>query len=185
MNAGQAEFNKFVTDYQPRLTAYASHFISNRQDVNDIVQTVFINLWEHYSGKSQNMWPRLVFTIIRNLCINYLKQRKVHSNDSIEVQSVGEEKLYYFDFGTASPYLYQELENMIESVLSSLPERRRKVFEMSRFEHKKNKEIAQELGISVSGVEKHLSKALKAFEGALPPDASLPMLILVTCLFIG
>lgn len=146
MNAGQAEFNKFVTDYQPRLTAYASHFISNRQDVNDIVQTAFINLWEHYSGKSQNMWPRLVFTIIRNLCINYLKQRKVHSNDSIEVQSVGEEKLYYFDFGTASPYLYQELENMIESVLSSLPERRRKVFEMSRFEHKKTRRSPKSWG---------------------------------------
>lgn len=185
MNGGEAEFNKFVADYQPRLTAYASHFISDRQNVNDIVQTSFISLWKHYNGKNPELWPRLIFTIIRNNCINYLKQKKIHSRDSVAIQSVGEEKLYYFDFGTTDTYLYQELESLIDTVLSSMPERRRVVFEMSRFGHKKNTEIAQELGISVSGVEKHISKALKAFGDALPPDASLPMLILVTCLFLG
>ena len=185
-NGIQMQFNKFVADYQPRLSAYASHFIQDRQEVNDIVQTAFIKVWEKYLDKEVAEWPRLVFAISRNLCINYLKHKRIHPQGSLEMTRTGEEKLYYFDFGTeSSPYVYQELEKFMDKVLSSLPERCREVFELSRFGHLKNREIAEKLGISVSAVEKHMTRALKAFEDALPADASIQMLILITCLFIG
>jgi RNA polymerase sigma-70 factor (ECF subfamily) len=54
----------------------------------------------------------------------------------------------------------QELEEKLNVVLESLPERCRQIFTMSRFENKKNKEIAEELAISTKAVEKQITKAL-------------------------
>jgi RNA polymerase sigma-70 factor (ECF subfamily) len=54
----------------------------------------------------------------------------------------------------------QELEDKLNEVLNSLPERCREIFSMSRFENKKNKEIAEELDISVKAVEKQITRAL-------------------------
>ena len=54
----------------------------------------------------------------------------------------------------------QELENKLNEVLSRLPDRCRQIFVMSRFDNKKNKEIAGELDISVKAVEKQITKAL-------------------------
>ncbi|MDD5892467.1 MAG: RNA polymerase sigma-70 factor [Bacteroidales bacterium] len=185
-NEKQIQFNKFVADYQPRLSAYASHFVQDRQEVNDIVQTAFIKVWERYFENDSREWPNLIFTIIRNQCVNYLKKQKIHPQDSLELIQRGEEKLYYFDFGIEnSPYVYQDLEKFMDKVLSSLTDRSREIFELSRFKHLKNREIADQLGISVSAVEKHISKALKAFEDALPSDASIQMLILLTCIYLG
>jgi RNA polymerase sigma-70 factor (ECF subfamily) len=54
----------------------------------------------------------------------------------------------------------QELENKLNEVLNQLPDRCRQIFVLSRFENKKNKEIAEELDISVKAVEKQITKAL-------------------------
>jgi len=54
----------------------------------------------------------------------------------------------------------QELEDKLNEVLDRLPDRCRQIFVLSRFENKKNKEIAEELNISVKAVEKQITKAL-------------------------
>jgi RNA polymerase sigma-70 factor (ECF subfamily) len=60
-----------------------------------------------------------------------------------------------------------EIEQIIENTLMQLLPQCRAVFRLSRFEEKKNKEIAEELGISLKGVEGHISKALKLFRASL------------------
>ena len=55
----------------------------------------------------------------------------------------------------------EELEHLISEAISSLPDRCREVFVKSRVEHKKNAEIAQEMGISIKGVEASITRALK------------------------
>ena len=77
----------------------------------------------------------------------------------------GEERLYQVDFNsyTDHPLLYKELQTQIKYVIDHLPDRCREVFLMSRFQGLKNREIAEQLQISTTAVEKHLSKAIKAF----------------------
>lgn len=77
-------------------------------------------------------------------------------------QASGSEALYNLDFlGSADEeLLYHELQRQIDETLQQLPECTRQVFMMSRFEGLKNREIAEQLGISVKVVEKHISKAL-------------------------
>ena len=55
-----------------------------------------------------------------------------------------------------------EVQQIVTATLALLPEQTRRVFEMSRFENKTNKEIAEELQLTVKGVEYHITKALKA-----------------------
>ena len=54
-----------------------------------------------------------------------------------------------------------EIQTIIPNTLQSVPEQTRRIFEMSRFENKTVKEIAEETNITAKGVEYHITKALK------------------------
>ena len=73
----------------------------------------------------------------------------------------------------------KELEKRISSVVMNMPQRRREIFNMSRFEKLSNNEIAQRLGISVRTVEKHIENALSD----LRKNLSIPVAILVMLLW--
>jgi RNA polymerase sigma-70 factor (ECF subfamily) len=71
---------------------------------------------------------------------------------------------------------YKELNESIQKVLSILPERSRKIFEMSRFEGLKYQEIAEKLSISVKTVEANMTKTLKTFRKHLKQYRNLILL---------
>lgn len=157
-----AEFEKFVADYQPRLSSYARHFIRDDQEANDAVQNTLIKIWEKYREHESSTWPALAFTILRNSCINYVSRIKPNLPKSIDTDTIGDERLYSFDFGLENALtVYQELENRLKAIMETMSDRTREVFRLSRMEDKKNREIAELLEISLSAVEKHISKALK------------------------
>lgn len=158
-------FEKFVLDYQPRLMAYTMRFVNDRIEAQDIVQNSFVKLWEKYP-QAVDDYPRLVFTITRNECLNYIKHLQMERDTFIILPTSSAESLYNFDFrfeAADEPFLYSELESQLCKVLESLPERCRQVFELSRYEGLKNREIADRLNISVSAVEQHITRALKSF----------------------
>ena len=68
---------------------------------------------------------------------------------------------------TRQRFFSEEVNQIIQATLRTLPEQTRRVFKMSRFENKMNKEIAENLGITVKGVEYHISRALKEFRISL------------------
>ena len=64
------------------------------------------------------------------------------------------------DFEPASVFTSEILE-IVRKTLDSLPEQTRRIFVMSRYENKSHKEIAETVGITVKGVEFHITKATK------------------------
>ena len=107
----------------------------------------------------------------RQYTVSYLARAKV-----------GEERLYNYDFSFAEnghPYLYQELEQQIQRIMDSLPERCREVFLLSRFQGLKNREIAERLHISLHTVERHIQRALRIFAEALEREQSVYLQILI------
>ena len=111
-----------------------------------------------------------MFTIVRNNCLNRLKQNKVVETYSLNaLKETKGESLYIIDFWDSSDktLLYHELENILNAVIDSLSERCRQVFLMSRQNKMTNSEIANKLGISVKTVEKHITRALKAFDAQI------------------
>jgi RNA polymerase sigma-70 factor (ECF subfamily) len=124
-----------------------------------------VKLWE----KSEilpldTMVQPLLYRIARNNCLNYLKHLKVtekylklqaHSQSEIELN------IYALSDESAQRIICEELEAKILKVLDTLPPGCKKVFELSRLEEKKHKEIADILGIAVKTVENQIQKALK------------------------
>lgn len=78
--------------------------------------------------------------------------------------------------------LEKELEQEIRKAIDEMPEESRIVFKKSRFELKKNEEIAQELGISVNTVKYHIKRALSFLRERL--RGYLPLLFLVITMLL-
>ena len=160
-------FEYLFKSYFPRLRAYALHFVEDEETASDIVQECFLKFWEKRQALQAVSLSSLLFSMVRNACLNYLKHLCIVENHRLEflAHAEGEERLYYVDFNypTDSPLLYEELLQQIKLVMSQLPDRCREVFVMSRFQGLKNREIADKLQISTKAVEKHISKALGMF----------------------
>ncbi|MBV5311954.1 MAG: RNA polymerase sigma-70 factor [Prolixibacteraceae bacterium] len=147
----------------PRLLGYCSLFIHNQSQANDLVQECFVRLWEKRStiSASQSV-ESLLFVMLRNRCLNYLRDQKLHVFDK-NINLVGENELqhlYQLDFaGKEEKTLEEKLIEAIRESVEKLPEKRKLVFVKTKVEGKKNKEVATELNISVKAVEKHLHQA--------------------------
>lgn len=152
-------FDEIFRQYSKPLFYYAAKFVDD-EAARDIVQDVFMKLWSDSSLTVKLSLNSLLFTMVRNSCLQYLEKQKVRAKyaESAKLKLQEEELRFYMEEKTS--LIEQELENKLNEVLNGLPERCRQVFVMSRFENKKNKEIAEELDISVKAVEKQITKAL-------------------------
>lgn len=157
--------------YYPRLLSYAARFTNDTVTAEDLVQDSFYNFLKKYKDCTEDEFPKIIFRITRNRCLDYLKHLKI-SGQQIQIERNEGELLYSFDFlsGDAadSEFLMDELNGQIEEVLESLPQRCREVFELSRFQDLSNREIAEKLGISVKTVKNHMTKALAGFHAYFP-----------------
>jgi RNA polymerase sigma-70 factor (ECF subfamily) len=152
--------------YYQRLFAFAVEFVQYDDTAKDIVQDVYIKLWEKRRNLEEISLKGLLYTMVRNQCLNHLRNKKVFENKNINLNDTGSlERLYQLDFirNEPEPLILEQLEQEIHQVMESLPEKSRQVFELSRMEGLKNKEIAKELECSLKNVEKHMSKALEYF----------------------
>jgi len=146
-----------------RMLDYCKLFIHDQAQANDLVQECFVRLWEKRSTISPNQSVEsLLFVMLRNRCLNYLRDQK---NELINksISAIGENELqhlYQLDFtGREEKTLEESLIEAIRESVDNLPEKRKLVFIKAKIEGKKNKDVAEELGISVKAVEKHLHQA--------------------------
>jgi RNA polymerase sigma factor (sigma-70 family) len=111
--------------YRPRLYNYAIRFVEDSDMAHDIVQECYIHLWEKRMLLEQVSLSSLLFTMVRNGCLNFLKHQSVVENYKIEYLAKidGEEHLYQADFTMSSEYhlLYNELQEQIQHVIDNLP----------------------------------------------------------------
>lgn len=147
----------------PRMLGYCKLFIHDQAQANDLVQECFVRLWEKRLTISPNQSVEsLLFVMLRNRCLNYLRDQKNELIDK-NLSAIGENELqhlYQLDFtGREEKTLEESLIEAIRESVDNLPEKRKLVFIKAKIEGKKNKEVAEELGISVKAVEKHLHQA--------------------------
>lgn len=154
---GLQRFGQLFKEQFGPLCGFAGGYIRDADAAKEIVQEVFVNLWQ----RRETIEPGLsvksyLFTSVRNRCLNYIRDHKKFQSYILDVET--EERFPSWEPG----YLEEEeTGRKIESALAKLPEKCREVFELSRFEEMKYAEIAEKLGISVKTVEVHISKALR------------------------
>ncbi len=151
-------FEKLYRSYVKELCAFAAYYLKSFDAAEDIVQNVFLALWERRESLHiEGCLKTYLFTAVRNLSLNVLKHQTIHRN-SIDTYS----KL--FTPPAATPFevaVQQELDVLVSQSLEKIPERSRIVFILCRYFNMKYADIANILEISVKTVDAHMVKAVK------------------------
>lgn len=179
----EKEEEKFETIFKKNyknLCFYALKFVEDESAAQDIVQDVFLNLWDKKEIIELDLILKAyLFKSVFNRCINYLNHKKLTvKHHEIIDKELKEIEISYYSSAKNETHSLFELEVKIDEAKGALPPQCRNVFEMSRFKGLKNREIAEELDISVKVVEKHISKALLIFREKLIDYLSIIILFI-------
>lgn len=153
-----ADFNKLYELYADRLYGFAYNLTHSSEMSEEIVQEVFLKIWqmrEHLSPEYS--FRSFLFTIARNKFLNALRNRLTllsYDEYAAQFDSAGENT-------TESDFNFNELNEQILQAKNKLSNRQKMIFEMSREEGLSNQEIALKLDISEQSVRNQLSCALK------------------------
>ena len=158
-------FNSLYTQYYNKAFLFTKSYIHDDMASEDIVANVLIKIWQISENQTVNNFRALLLTMLKNSCLDYLKHKKIVEHYDQKYSDILKRELD-FRISTLSAcnpdkILCSEIEELISQTLDSLSDQSRIIFEMSRYDDKKNKEIAQELQISVKTVEYHISKVLR------------------------
>jgi len=157
-------FDYLFNYYYPGLVVYAGKFLVNNHLAEEIVQGVFMKLWQDKRYIEINSSVKsYIFQSVKNKCLDILKHRKIKDDYARKV--LNEQELS--NEATWDTYIESELYVILIREIEKLPAECQKVFKYSRIRNFTNKEIAEKLGISVKTVENQISKALKVLRIAL------------------
>ena len=152
------DFEHLFKSHYKALHAYASVMLNHDSHAEEIVQGMFLKLWEKKENLSvQTSLKAYLYKCVYNDCLNYIQ----HTKTVLKYQDHAVYTMKDSNGKTSDKLEHNELQHRLEKALNDLPEQCRTIFQMSRFEELKYREIADQLGISIKTVENQMGKALK------------------------
>ena len=151
-------FESLFHKYFKVLSIYAFKYVGDLDLAQDLTQEVFVKLYE--KRKSLEIHASLksfLYTAVRNCSLDHLRSQRIRSGHKEELKQAHKGR----DIDDRDLMLQAELQEKIHEAVQQLPPKNQEIFKLSRFEGKKNQEIADQLGISKRTVETQISQALK------------------------
>ena len=173
-------FKAMYVSYYARMKRFAEAYIMSGADAESIVQDVFLDLWERQDVLEGHInktgW---LLTSVKNRCVDFLQHKMVEQRSTEQLQEeytrtlqMKFESLKAFD----EEYVAErDIESVVSKAIQTLPEKCRLIFIKSKIEGKKQKDIAEELGLSLNTVETQMGIAYKKLKIAL--EKLLPVLL--------
>ncbi len=172
-NGDKSVFETVYREYFAQLCYFCVKYVDNFEDAEGIVQDVFVKLWNRHEDIEINVSLKAyLYRAVQNYALNFLKKKKI--KDKYIVINANLRNIVY-DSGLLKME-ENEFRVILKHAILKLPEKRRKIFELSRFSGYKYSKIADELSISVKTVEAQMTKALKYLRIVLKDYA--PVLLL-------
>jgi RNA polymerase sigma-70 factor (ECF subfamily) len=154
----ERSFGQAFKTYAGDLVRYATTILKNSDDAEDIVQQLFVNLWNKKETIDVSASLKsYLYKAVYNSSLNRIRQETV--KESYATHAGRSSDQYAPD--AAQQVAVKEVSREIEKAISELPEQCRLIFRMSRFEQLKYQQIADQLELSVKTVENQMGKALK------------------------
>ena len=170
--ATASEFGKIYLEYRSVFIQRACRYVRDEHIASDIVADSFMAFWENrFALPADTNVPAYVYATVRNRCLNHLRnqslrlriEQKMHSDqcrlvdaDIASLTARDPDKLFE-----------DEIFEILRDTMSKLPARTRQIYLRSRLDDRSYEEIARELGISVSLVDKEISRSLHELRHAL------------------
>ncbi len=163
-------FDTIYYKYVKKLYSFAFGLLKDHSQTEELVQSVFVTLWEKRHQLNPNLrFSSYLFTICYNAVLKYFRSKNVEQKvlallfqDSANCCS-----------DTMATVYFNELNSQIEKTVEEMPPARKRVFRLSREQGKTTREIAEYLDISPRTVETHISQALKTIRVELSKAALL------------
>jgi RNA polymerase sigma-70 factor (ECF subfamily) len=149
--------------------------VRSKDKTEEIVQDLFISLWDKRATHSIQNLPAYLFQAVKFKALNYIESKLVQVKYWDYYKSFVSQK----ENSTQLTVEYDDLMEAIENGMTSLPEKSRKVFRMHRLEGWSVPEIARTLNLSEKAIGYHLTQSLKKLR------VHLKNYILTCAIFLG
>lgn len=157
-------YEDIFRSYYRSLCNYSCSLVKDVDEAEEVVQTVFYNLWSKRESLAINTSVKsYLYRAVHNDSLNRIKHGKVRAAYASDVKN----SLHPHGADSSQVLEAKELNAKIQIALEKLPEQCGIVFRLNRFEYLKYSEIAEHLGISVKTVENHMGKALRILRDEL------------------
>lgn len=174
MNYNNKEFvENLINEHSSTLVRFLARRMNSLEDAEDIAQAAFIRLYTIDDPKKLSNAKAFLFQVAANMSIDQLRRKVLHqcyleregakaSDDGVAAGSTQVE-----DISLEREMEARETLKNIYASLESLPENPRQAFILNRAKGLTYGEIAEQMGVSVSSVEKYILEALKHLRSAL------------------
>ena len=179
-NGDMLAFDRIYELYSHKLYSFVFRIIKNEAEAEDIVQEVFVKIWESRDKlEDYKLLNSFLFTIAYNHSIDLIRKR---INNSKYLGHLRNSSVFQPGTTTISEVEFNDLSDHVQKLISKLPERQKQVYLLHRETGLTYPEIAAQLGISKNTVENHMVKALKYLRQNM--DSSLLVNLLFVSLFL-
>jgi RNA polymerase sigma-70 factor (ECF subfamily) len=162
LKAGDKQaFNQLFYQHERKLYNFSCKLLHSQEDAEEIVQEVFIRVWEHRSTLKEGLpFEAFIIRIAKNLIYNKAKRRvNEHAYKEYCIKHLSTPLLT-----TENEVNFNALKELTSHFIEQLPPKRKIIFTMSRVRGLTNQEIADQLNVSTSTVENQINIALKALK---------------------
>ena len=163
-NSKEDVFIFLFEEYYVSLCAYSRRYVGRKDIAEEIVSETFFKIWENPKilriVKSVEAY---LFKAVYNNSLNCLRQLKKEEKLEDYFQNTSFENIGFAietDEATEHNLITASIMEQIDKAVTRLPQQQQKAFRLKRFDGKKNKEVAEIMGLSIKTVETHLSKAM-------------------------
>jgi RNA polymerase sigma-70 factor, Bacteroides expansion family 1 len=161
-------FDEFYIYWYPKMYRFAREYIIYEEDAEDIIQDVFLKLYEIYDTLSLSYGMNMnayMFASVKNQCIDFLRRKIIDqkSKEIIKEKELLVLRMKYDSLEVLDNDLFdkKDIETILEEALKVLPERCREILIMHKIEGLKQKDIALALNISPKTIQNQLTIAYK------------------------
>jgi RNA polymerase sigma-70 factor (family 1) len=173
-NSDEKAFLKLFRRLYPSLCFYALRFTEDQAAAEDITEESFIKIWYRREQFSNHKVLRsFLYSTVRNASLNWLKQKErqaYHKNEIANNTKFSEESIL-------ENIVRVEVFNDVFAAFEKLPPKCRKIISMIFFERKSLREVAHELGLSISTVKTQKARGLMLLKNKLTLFLSLLILM--------
>jgi RNA polymerase sigma-70 factor (ECF subfamily) len=172
------DFECLYLFYYPKLVRFSQGYVLSKEDAENIVQDVFLIIWEQRHSLSHLQNPNAyLFKLVKNKCIDFLRHKIMTAEKK---QTLQDDCMREYGYNLFAMEQFDEnnlaeadIDRLIHESIQSLPEKCREIFILSRFEGMTHQKIADKYRISPSTVNNQITLAMKKLKEKLKDILSL------------